>query len=276
MAVLKALRQVPDALVRNPVLFGVLAVFGLLQAPQLLAQTIDPLFASVVSLIVSVVMLFVIPFVQAGLVGMADEALDGRTRVGTFLRAGREHYLSVLGAYFAVVALSFALGIVAFVGAVFGGTLAFAGEGAQVIGLVVIGGVLLLVAVAYFVVAFFVQFYSQVIVLDGASAVEGLKGSARLVRRNLLSTAGYTLLVVVVAGLVGVLGGVISLVVGPAAPGPGAGEPPGMGATLSLTDATVLLGLYVAGSAIAGGILLVYSVAFYRELRDRTAGVLAA
>lgn len=269
MAVIRALRQVPGALGRNPVIFVVLGAFGLLQAPQLLAQTVNPLLASVLSLLLSLVFVFVVPFVQAGLVGMADEALDGRTDVGTFVRAGKEFYLSVLGAYFVIVALSFVLGIVAFFGAIFGGLLAFGGETAGLVALVLIGGVLLLVTFAYLLFVLFVQFYGQEIVLDGASALEGLKRSVGLVRRNLVSTVGYTLVVVVLSGVLGLVAGLVSVAFQPAMDA--GGTPPAMGAPqLSLTGAAVLLVVYVLGSALVGGVLLTYSVAFYREIRDRT------
>lgn len=271
MAVLKALRQVPGALGRNPLIFAVVAAFGLIQAPQLLAQTIDPLLASLLSLVLSVVMILVIPFVQAGLVGMADEALDGRTEFGTFLQAGKQHYLSVLGAYLVVVAISSALGIVGFFGSLFGGLLAFSADGTGVVALALIGLVLLVVTLAYLVVIFFLQFYGQAIVLDGASAVDGLKHSVGLVRRNLASTAGYTLVVMVVSGIVGVLAAIPSVMLQSSVSAGQAGAPPTSmtSPTLSLAAAAALTVVYAVGTALVGGTLLTYSVAFYRELRDR-------
>ena len=270
MAVVKALRQVPGALGRNPVLFAVLGAFGLLQAPQLLAQTVDPLLASLVSLVLTGLYIFLVPFVQAGLVGMADEALDGRTEFGTFLRAGKQFYLSVLGAYLAIFALSFALGIVAAIVAVLGGVVAFAGDASSAVTLVVFGVVMLVVLVPYLLVVFFVQFYGQRIVLDGASAIGGLKGSVGLVRRNLISTLGYTLVVVVVSGTLGAGSALVSVALqsGPGfGAGTSAGATPAMGPTLSLPAALGLVVLYVVGTALVGGVLLTYSVAFYREIR---------
>lgn len=264
MAVLKALRQVPGALGRSPVIFAVVGAFGLLQAPQVLAQTVDPLLASLLSLVLSGVYIFLIPFVQAGLVGMADEALDGRTELGTFVRAGKEFYLSVLGAYFAIFALSMVLGFVAVIAAIFGGVAAFAGDTTRVVTLAIVGVVLLVVLIPYLLVVFFVQFYSQRIVLDGASAVEGLKSSVGLVRENLLQTAGYTAIVVVASGLLGGAAGVLSVVAQQQSAGGGA---PGAMATLSLPAALGLVLVYVVGGAVVGSVMLTFSVAFYREIR---------
>jgi len=278
MAVLEALRQVPGALARNPIVLVVLGAFGLLQAPQVLAQTVDPLLASLVSLLVTGVFVLVVPFVQAGLIGMVDEALDGRTEFGTFLRAGKQYYLSVLGAYLAVFALSVVLGIVATFAAVFGGILAFSGGATGIVTFLLVGAVFLLVLVPYLLVVFFVQFYGQEIVLDGASAVEGLKRSVGLVRRNLASTAGYTLVVVVVSGAVGGLAGGLSFLLrtGGATPGAG-GATSGMeAATLSPTAAVVFLVLTVVASALVGGFMLAFSVAFYREIRGEPTGAAPA
>jgi hypothetical protein len=272
MAVMKALRQVPGALGRNPVIFVVLGAFGLLQAPQLLAQTVNPLLASVVSLGLSAVLVFLVPFVQAGLIEMADEALDGQTDLGTFLQAGREYYLSVLVAYLAIVAMSFALGVVGFVGSLFGGVAAMVG-GPGIVVLVVVGLVLAAVALVYLVVVFFVQFYGQEIVLDGVGAVDGLKASAGLVRRNLAPAAGYTVVVMAVSGAMGAAAALVSFLLRPDSPTTvSATEAPATveAATLSPAAAVGLAVVYAVGSALVGGFLLTFSVAFYRELRGAT------
>lgn len=265
MAIVRSLRQVPGALGRNPIILAVLAAFGLLQAPQLLAQTIDPLLASVLSLGLSVVFVFIVPFVQAGLIGMVDEALDGRTEVGTFVSAGRAYYLPVLVAYLAIVALSFVLGVIGFVVGVLGGVSAAVG-GVGILVLLVAGVVVVLGGLVYLVVVFFVQFYGQEIVLGGADAIEGLKGSVGLVRRNLLPTAGYTLVVAVVTGGLGGAVGVLSFLL---QPDPGTAAAGGMAAapTLSPMAAVVLAVAYALVSAVVGGFVLTFSVAFYREIR---------
>jgi hypothetical protein len=96
MAVLSALRRTPGALQRNPILFVPVLVITLFQVPQLVLQSINPLLASVVSLEFSLIFILVKPFFQAGIIGMADEALDGRTSLESFLREGKVNYVSVL------------------------------------------------------------------------------------------------------------------------------------------------------------------------------------
>ena len=261
MAVVSALRRVPGALARNPVLFVVFGLFGLVQVPQTVAQAVSPLLAGVLSLALTAVTLLVTPFVQAGAMEMADEALDGTTSLDSFVAAGTAYYLSVLGAYLVVFGVSAALGIVGFVVAILGGAAALgAGQGVGSAGLVVAGVVALVLILAYLAFAFLVQFYAQEIVLGGASAVESLKRSAALVRRNLLPTLGY--FAVVLLGSLG-FGGVIgaaSVFVFQSGTAVGAATP-------SLASALVYAAVVVVGTAVLGALFTTYAVSFWRELR---------
>ncbi|GAB6862500.1 hypothetical protein JCM17092_25890 [Haloplanus litoreus] len=72
-------------------------------------------------------------------------------------------------------------------------------------------GLVAIAVLVYLLVAFFVQFYGQAIVIDGASAIASFKRSYRVVRTNLLATVGYTLLAMVI----GALGGGVSLLARP-------------------------------------------------------------
>jgi len=83
-----------------------------------------------------------------------------------------------------------------------------------VVGVVAVGLVL-----AYLLVTFFVQFYAHAVVLDGSELVDGFRRSAGLVRSNLLSVFGYTVLLLVGSLLVGTLAAAASFVVGPQPPG---------------------------------------------------------
>lgn len=143
MAVFDALRRSPGALRRNPVLFVPVLVVALFQLPQLVLQGSNPLLASLISFGLSLVYIVAVPLFQAGLLGMADEALDGVTSLGSFLREGRANYVSMLVAYLLVLAASFVLVIVAVIGGVFGGALLFVGGGqpgvAQLAVLAVVG-----------------------------------------------------------------------------------------------------------------------------------------
>lgn len=260
MAVVQALRQSPGALARTPALVVPAVVLFLLQLPQMALQSVDPLVASVVSLGLSGVFVLVVPLFQAGMVGMADEALDGRSSLSAFLSHGTANYVQVLVAYLLLVAANFVLG-----GALFAVGIAALVSGALSDGtaaLAALGVVATLVAIAYLLVAFFVQFYAQAIVIDGCGAVDGLKRSYGIVRSNLLPTAGYT-------GLAAVFGGLFGLVFG----GFAALTTPEVAATYGLPELSTpgVVGGWLALTAFGAAfstLLLVFSVAFYRLVRD--------
>ncbi|MFD1572233.1 hypothetical protein [Halorubrum laminariae] len=263
MVVLNALRQTPGALRRNPVLFVPILVLSLFQVPQLALQAVNPLLSSIVSLGLSLVLLVVMPFFQGGLIAMADEALDGKTALRTFIDAGKANYVSILVAYLALMAVNFVLGMVAFfvglVGAVFvlgSGGLA----SANIATLAVIGLVVAIVVLLYLIVLFFLQFYGQAIVLDDMGAVDGLKHSVSVVRQHIVSTLGYSILVGVLGGVFGSIVGVFSLLLSPEST-TAFHLPP---LSLPLLAVVGLLALVV--SVVFSGFFAVYSVSFYREL----------
>ena len=267
MAVLRALRQTPRALARNPVVFVPVLALLVLQVPQFVLQSVSPLLGVVASLGLSLVFLIAVPFFQAGMVGIADEALDGRTSLKAFVDAGKSNYLSLLVAYLALIAINFVLGTIGFVAALSGGVFFFDGGGLASIPtsvLVVVGVALALVTLAYLAVVFLVQFYGQAIVVDGFDAVDGLKHSVKVVRRNLASTLGYTVLVTVLGGVAGLVFGIAGALTSPGAMA---------GTTAQFTEPS--LGVVVAGAALVavfgtafGGFFSVYSVAFYRAIAE--------
>ncbi|MFC6989209.1 hypothetical protein ACFQJD_11720 [Haloplanus sp. GCM10025708] len=263
MSVLKALRQTPRALQRNPVVFVPVLVVMLLQLPQLILRSVHPLLASVVSLAISLVFVFLTPFFMAGVIGMADEALGGRTSLSTFVDDGKSNYVSVLVAYLLIVGVNFVLGFVAFVAALVGGFAFLGGASFGAVGMgiiAVLGVVALVVVLAYIVFVFLVQFYGQAIVLDGYGALDGLKHSVAVVRNNLVSTLGYTAVVIVIGGLAGLGFGLLSLLSSP--------QPPEVAALphLSLAASLGVALVVVALGTLVGGFFGVFSVAFYRTI----------
>jgi len=261
MALLKALRQTPSALQRNPRLFVPVLVILLFQIPQFGLQAINPLVASVVSLVLSLVFIFIMPFFQAGIVGMADEALDGQTSLESFVREGKSNYVSILVVSLLLVAVNFALGFVAFFVAIFGGFAAYSDTGGVGIGvLVIVGLIVALVALAYLLVIFFLQFYSQAIVIDDLGAVDGVKHSISVVRRNLVSTLGYSVFVGILGGVAGGVFGIGSLLTSPQS-----------SSVLALPEIPIagVVGvtfLILVCGTLLGGFFGVYSVAFYRTI----------
>jgi hypothetical protein len=262
----------------------VTALFGVSQLPNLLVQPTSPVLASVISLVTFGVLVLVLPFFQGGLLGMADEALDGGTGLGTLVATGKANYVSLLLGYFVLLAVNMIFGFIAFMGAlivVIGGSVAgMGGDGAAAVDaptlgfdptlLVVAAVVAVVFVLAYLLVAFFVQFYAHAVVLDDAELVDGFRRSAGLVRSNLLSVFGYTALLTVGGAVVGLLAGGGSLLFGPQ-------QPPGspFAAVVSIEPTTAILAAvalgYVLLTGVVGAFYATYSVAFYRSIRGDSA-----
>ncbi|SFG90078.1 hypothetical protein SAMN04488063_3217 [Halopelagius inordinatus] len=263
MALLNALRRTPSALRRNPVVFVPILVLSLFQVPQLALQAVDPLLSSLVSLGLSLVFVLVMPFFQGGIIAMADEALDGRTALRTFVDGGKAHYVSILVAYLALMAVNFVLGMIAFFAGTFGIAFILGSGGlasANVAALATVGIIVAVVVLLYLLVLFFVQFYGQSIVIEDTGAVGGLKRSASVVRAHLASTLGYSILVGVLGGVFGGIVGVFSLLLSPQSAA--AFHLP----ALSLPVVAIVGVLVLLAGTLFGGFFSVYSVAFYREL----------
>lgn len=272
MALQTALRRTPSTLASNPVLFVPVLVLTLLQVPQLLLQSSAPILASILSLALSALYLVLVPFVQAGLIGMADEALDGRTSLSTFVAAGKEHFVSVFVVYLILLAVNIALGVIAFIAGIVGVVSFYPGGAAGTGGpntalLAVVAVVVLAAVLAYLVVAFLIQFYGQAIVIDDYGAIDSIRHSVGVVRRNVVSVLGYTLLVGVLAGAFGLVVGLGSALAAPSMSGapvdPFAVGLPSLGA-VGASALVVVLG------TLFGGFFGTLSVAYYRELTAET------
>lgn len=263
MAVLNALHRTLSALRRSPVLFVPILVVSLLQMLQLVLRPSNPLLNSVVSLGSSIVFIVITPFIQGGLVAMANEALDGHTALQTFINDGKANYVSLLVAYLVLMAINFVLGIIVFFVALFSGAL-FLGvgslESANIAALAAIGIIVAIIALLYILAFFFFQFYSQAIVLDDKNAIDGLKHSVSVVRQHIVSTLGYSILVGVLGGVLGGVFGVLVLLLLPElATVFGLPE-------LSLMTMVVVGLLLLVIETLFGGFFRVYSVSFYREI----------
>jgi len=268
MAAIRSLQPALSSLVRNPILLVVTGGVGLLQLPQLLAPTTGPLLSTVISLGMSGVLLLFLPFYQGGILGMADEARSGSTSFGTLIGVGKSNYVSLLLSYAVVLAIAVAFGIIVAILAVVGGVGLVAGGGQSSPGflavspaILAVGGIVsLLLVVGYLGAMVFIQFYGHEIVLNDAGVAEGFTGSIGLVRDNLLSTIGYSLILFGGGGLVGAVSAVTSFLVAPQEPFqsvvPELSLPLVVGAALVSLLATAVLGAFYA----------TYSVTFYREI----------
>lgn len=261
MAAIRSLQPAIGSLVRNPIIIVVAAVVGLLQLPQLLVPTTSPLLSTAVSLGMSGLLLFLLPFYQGGIIGMADDARTGTTSVGMLIDAGKSNYVSLLLSYVVVVAIAIAFGIIVAIGAVVGGVGVVAGGGQPSPAILAVVGLIgFLVIVAYLAATVLIQFYAHEIVLNDTAVAEGFTGSVSLVRENLLSTIGYSLLMFVGGGLIGGLSGAASVLLSP--------QPPlqSMLPELSLPVMISLGIVSVLATALLGAFYATYSVTFYRDI----------
>ena len=199
---------------------------------------------------------------------MGDEARSGSTSIGTLIQSGKSNYVSLLLSYVVVLAIVVAFGIIVAILAVVGGVGLVAG-GSQSSpaflpvspAILAIGGVVgLLLVVGYLGAMVLIQFYGHEIVLNDAAVAEGFTGSIGLVRNNLLSTIGYSLLIFGGGGLIGAVSAATSFLVAPQEPFksvvPELSLPLIVGAAVVSFLATAVLGAFYA----------TYSVTFYREL----------
>ncbi|RQG92859.1 hypothetical protein EA462_01145 [Natrarchaeobius halalkaliphilus] len=260
MVVIRSLKRTPGLLRSEPIIFVPILVIGLLQAPQLFAQSLDPVVSTVVSLVMTGLFVFVMPFFFGGLIGMVnDVATSGRTSLGRFIGHGKTFYLSILGAYLIVFALTMTLGFALGIGVVVGVIGLFA-SGGSALAIAVVVLLLLVFLVIYLAIIAVFQFYGHAVVLDGARAVDSLKRSFDVVRTNLRQVVGYYL-VLIVGGVVigGIYGAMMLLLFPPATPG----EPapmPDLGPALVGVGGSALL------TTLFGAVFLVYSVVFYRAI----------
>jgi len=208
MPAVDALQTALSTLARAPILFVGGLASALIVLPQTAAQLAGVPLAPTA---LQVLTYFITPLFLAGVLGMAHEALDGDTSLGTLVDRGRDRYVSMLLANIFETAIVFAFGLLfAIVGIVVAITVfgtAAAAEGAAAIGGVGVATVLFVVvvfgllALAFVVVMFFLQFYPVAVVVEDAGPVDAFTRSYGVVRSNLLSTLGYSVITVVVGFL---------------------------------------------------------------------------
>ncbi len=270
MVVLQAFRTALSSLRRNPILVGIVAVLTLFQLPSLAAQSTNPLLGGLISLGVSGILLVVTPFFVGGLIGMANEAIDGRTRFGTFVDAGTRNYVSIFLVYLGLFALNLILGLIIVFAIIMTAAFGVGWTGSSTVGIVVFAALSLFGFLVYLGVFFFIQFYAHAIVLDGTSTIEGVTKSISTVRQNLLTVFGYNVITGVGGIGLGVLAAVVSLLAAP--------MPAGQAETTTATALTEFASVGLAGSialtlgvlvlsAFVGGFFAIFSTALYRSIR---------
>ncbi|RQH00761.1 DUF7847 domain-containing protein [Natrarchaeobius oligotrophus] len=197
MAVLPAFKDGVTVLREHPVILLAGLLFALVGQVTSAGEVVDSWIVSALGVVVA----FLIgPFFLGGLIGMALEALEGsKPTLGLFVESGTRFYVSLLGATVLLTGLFFVL---VFVGTLVGVVSVFAGfaaTGAESGAAGLLGvGIGLLVFLGVFLVAFvaflFLQFFNTAIVVDGERAIDSFSRSVSLVRANLRSVIGYSLL----------------------------------------------------------------------------------
>ncbi|WP_424009162.1 hypothetical protein [Haloferax denitrificans] len=279
MSALQSIGTAAGSLRRNPILFVVAMAFSLIQLPSVFAQAVSPFIGSIISLGFSGLTIFIVPFFLGGVLGMANEAIDGRTSLGTFVSEGKTHYVSLLVVYFSLLVVNFVLSFVGVFASVFVGIAVLGSNGEMsTVALAILGVVVLAVALTYLAVVFVVQFFGHAIVIDDLGAVDGIKRSVSCVRNNIVSVLGYS----VITGLGGVLAGAFAVVIsllltpslrhqGAAVAGAGSGAPAASAfsslPTVGVVGMVVVAVGLVLVSGLVGGFFAAYSTAFYRSIR---------
>ncbi|WP_251343223.1 hypothetical protein [Haloplanus halophilus] len=289
MSAIQSLRTATDALSRCPVLVVGGLLYGLVVLPQRALQLAGVPLAPA---LIQVVTFFVTPFVVASVVGMAREALDGETSLGSGTAVGKARYVDLLLATLLELGIKLAFGVVFVILAL----LLLVGVGSAGPAALVGGGVLLLALLAYVAVLFLVQFYPVVVVVEDAGPVDAVTESVGFVRSNLVSTLGFSVVTVLLGGLASLpVAGVAAYQFATTDPGsagdapgpigggmtPGGGAANGSGGTPQLADAlasgagpglglstpeVVALSLVsVAATAAFVAFRLTYATAFYRR-----------
>ncbi|WP_137286966.1 DUF7847 domain-containing protein [Halorussus salinisoli] len=265
MGVVSSLSVAVEMLKRNPVLFVaglvVALVNGVAAGGQMLSSGMTSVVWSFGSFAIQLGSLFFV----AGAYGMAAEAIDGTTRLETFLSEGKDNFADALAAtLLLVVAMVAAFVVVAVVAMVAVVAVLAGGSGtgfSTEIFVLAMTGIYLLALLPLF----FLQFYLPAVVVSDRTPADALKQSYRLVRHNLLSTLGFDAVVAAVM-VVGSLPTIWlyteftdSMAMGAATPTmyPYADLSPTVVGTY--LAATVVLG------TVTGTFFYAYQVAFYEE-----------
>lgn len=260
MGAISAGRQTVTAVARNPILIAVALVLGLVQVPQLLAQSANSTAIVTVTGLLSLLFLLLYPFFFGGIIGMGNEAVEGKTSLGTFVSAGKANYVSLFGAFLILMGVAILYVIALFIVTAVGGVaVVSAGDAIGGAAFLTIAGVALVAFLLYFLLFFFIQFFGQAIVLDDVGAIGGFKRSVGAVRGHKLSTLGYTLVLSLVGGVFGAFGALFALLQSPTTAD---GLP-----TLSPSGAIVAVAVFVVLTGIVGAFSMTYGVAFYRQIR---------
>lgn len=192
MVIVSAFKDGYAALRATPILL----VAGLLVGAGSQLQYVDSLTDSpLLSAGASLAYLIVVPFVLGGFIASAKAAIEGKeTSLSQFVAAGRSYYVRLLLATVLFVLLvggiAIGLGLASFILGIGSLALVVIHEMAAVIAGV---GSIIVWLLLVLVVIMFVQFYDAAIVVENESVIDSFRRSVHLVRSNLKSVIGFSL-----------------------------------------------------------------------------------
>lgn len=192
MTVVSAFKDGTIALRRNPTLL----IAGLLVGAGSQLQSVGDLVESpIVESVLMFAWILVFPFVLGGFIGMARSAIqDSDASLWQFINAGRTYYvrlllatilfaLCIIGVMFALLPLGFVTGF---------GFIAL-GSISEMAGFGVAIGIMLVWLLVLLIVIMFIQFYDTAIVIENEGIADSFRRSVSLVRSNLKSVVGFSL-----------------------------------------------------------------------------------
>ncbi|NUE02194.1 hypothetical protein HUB97_06795 [Halorubraceae archaeon YAN] len=258
MAVLQSFATAVRTVLKTPLLLAIGLAFGLTQSLLVVTQQY-PTLNLVVSVVWNLGFLFVLPFFQGGLITTADRAFNRQPSLSIFLNGGKRHYVRLFFAYLILIGVSvlFGLATLLLLAIGFVTLVVLPVEGG--VSVVVLGVAVVALFFSYLLFTALIQFYAHAIVLDDTELVSAFARSLSVVRQNILSVTGYTLLLAVGGAGFGLLAGIISLLFAPTE-NPFSLSPVSFGFQIGGTIA--LIGM----TAVFVALYATYSTVFYREL----------
>ena len=187
MGAVSTLKRTPKTLQNNPVIFAGVFVLIIVGAIGSIVQTLN----TVGVLAFTAVFFLVTPFFSAGVISLIERSFTADASLSTILSKGREYYVTLLVATIFQGLLFGILGAIVGIVGVFAGIFAVAGLGPVGVGVVITGIILLVIFVPFF----FLQFFDLAVVVSDTSALDSFKRSYSIVRNNVRSVLGFSILV---------------------------------------------------------------------------------
>lgn len=221
---------------------------------------------------ISILAMFILPFVIAGFIGMINAGIDGSTNVRRLFNSGRSNYVSMLGAtvVFVLLMTVFGTGLAIIINAIGAGFAVPMFIGSIVLRIDIQVGV---ISVIGLLVVVFLQFFAAAIVVSDARAIRSFSRSAGLVQQNFRSVLGYTLIFALLSFLPRVLDIALFMMAVEEFPDPAAGQIGYVIASEPLLALSVVLAVILG--TLATAFAWTYYVAYYRSLLSDTTGTAA-